>query len=150
MEHLIFFLFTVVCAGLFACVEIQIEGVDGWGEKFPTWRIDTKWSRIFMSGKPLTGYHFYLLIFSLVVVHLPFASGLVPWTWQAEARVGSFLILFWVLEDFLWFVFNPAFGFRRFRKQYIWWHAPAWWWIAPKDYWLFSPIGLSLYWMSIR
>jgi len=60
------------------------------------------------------------------------------------ALIG-FLILFFLIEDFLWFVLNPSFGLKRFRAQHIWWHAPTWWWIMPRDYWVFGVIGIALY-----
>ena len=126
MPHAIFFLSLAVVAGLFALLEIHIEGPDGWAAKLPTWRIENRWTRLFFSAKPLTGYHLYTQLFSLAVVHLPFGLGLTPLTWPAEARVLAFFILFWVLEDFLWFVLNPAFRLRRFRPEHAWWHRAHW------------------------
>jgi hypothetical protein len=55
------------------------------------------------------------------------------------------ILLFWVLEDFLWFVLNPAFGLRRFRRDAIWWHAESWWGFMPRDYWIFTPIAVALF-----
>jgi hypothetical protein len=150
MHHAIFVVSLAVVAGLFALVEIQIEGPNGWAASLPTWRIENRWTRRFYSAKPITGYHLYTQLFALAVVHLPFGLGLTPVTWRAEARILSFFILFWVLEDFLWFVFNPAFGIKRFRPQHIWWHAPTWWWIMPRDYWIFAPLAAGLYIISCR
>jgi hypothetical protein len=150
MHHAIFILSLGLAALLFALVEIQIEGPNGWAASLPTWRIENRWTRLFYSSKPLTGYHLYTQLFTLVVLHLPFGLGLVPPTWRAEARVLSFFVLFWVLEDFLWFVFNPAFGIKRFRREHVWWHAPTWWWVLPRDYWIFTPIGVALYILSHR
>ena len=50
--------------------------------------------------------------------------------------------------DFLWFLINPAYGLRGFRKDKIWWHAPTWWWIMPRDYWVFFPLGCVAYGLS--
>ena len=72
------------------------------------------------------------------------------WTWALELRVLAFLILFWILEDFLWFVFNPDWGIRRFRPEYVWWHAPNWWGPLPRDYWLFLPLAAGLYLAGLR
>ena len=80
-----------------------------------------------------------------MLVHLPVAMQLVPWTWGLELRLIAFIILFFIVEDFLWFVLNPAFGIRRFRREHIWWHAPTWWWIMPRDYWVFSVVGMVMY-----
>lgn len=61
----------------------------------------------------------------------------------------SFFILFWILEDWLWFVLNPAYGIRKFRKEHVWWHAKDWWWIMPRDYWIFLPVGIWLLVISL-
>jgi len=143
--HLQFLVTLFITSALFALVEIQIEGTAGWAGSLPTWKIDNRWTRLLMSGRPLTGYHAYLFPFMAIMVHTPFGLGLASWTLPAEARTLSFLILFWTLEDFLWFVFNPQFGLRGFRKEHIWWHAPSWWWIMPRDYWINLPLSLALY-----
>lgn len=136
------------CAWLFALVEIHVEGGQGWAKSLPTWRVENRWTRLLYGKRPLTGYHLYVQLFVLVISHAPFFLGLAPHTWRGEARVLAFVILFWVVEDFLWFVMNPKFGLRRFRKQHVWWHAPTWWWVMPRDYWIFIPVGVALYVVS--
>ena len=133
---------------LFALVEIQIEGGDGWALQLPTWRIENRWTRLLFGKRALTGYHLYVLLFVFLMAHAPFFLAMSAFTWHGEARVLSFIILFWVLEDFLWFVCNPHFGMGKFRRQHIWWHAPNWWWIMPRDYWLFVPLGIYLLYVS--
>lgn len=150
MPHFLFFATLLVAALLFALIEIQIEGPHGWATSLPTWKIQNRWTRLVLGVKPLTGYHLYVLLFVLLAVHFPFALGLDPVTWAAEARVLSFYAFFWILEDFLWFVLNPAFGLARFRRENIWWHAPAWWGFMPRDYWIFTPVAAVLYWLSYR
>lgn len=148
MLHITFILMLLGTSTLFALLEIQIEGPHGWAVTLPTWRIENRWTRMFYSSKPLTGYHLYVQLFTLLAVHLPMALGTAPFSWRMEARVLSFLVFFWVIEDFLWFLLNPAFGLKRFRAEHIWWHAPTWWWIMPRDYWIFVPVGFVLYWLS--
>jgi hypothetical protein len=111
----------------------------------PTWRICNRWTKIFYGCRPLTGYHFWLQLFVFLIAHLTFALGLSRWSWAMELRVIGFVIIFFLIEDFLWFVLNPAFGIRRFRREHIWWHAPTWWWIMPRDYWVFSIVGCGTY-----
>ena len=67
---------------------------------------------------------------------------------RAEARIFAFLILFWTVEDFLWFVANPAYGLKRFTPKHIPWHRRSWWGIMPRDYWIMPPIAGLLYWLS--
>ena len=125
MPHMLFIITLAIAATLFALLEIQIEGPDGWAASLPTWRVRNQWTRLFYSSKVLTGYHLYLQLFTLTLIHLPFGLGMVPLTWLMEARVLSFFILFWVLQVFLWFLLNPAFGLKRFQPEYAWWHAPT-------------------------
>lgn len=145
MQHLWFFAFLLAISVVFALLEIHIEGRDGWAANLPTWRVDNRFTRLVMGGRELTGYHLYVHLFVLLMAHLPYGLGIAPPSWHAEGRIVAFLILFWVMEDFLWFVFNPAFGVRRFRREHVPWHAPAWWWIMPRDYWVFTPLALLLY-----
>jgi hypothetical protein len=133
---------------VFAQLEIEIEGPNGWAEKLPTWRINNRWTRLFYGARPLTGYHLWMQVFVLLMVHVPLVLRTENWSWGMELRVVSFFVLFWIAEDFLWFVMNPAFGIRRFRREHIWWHAPYWWWVMPRDYWVFGVLGICAYAIS--
>lgn len=145
MVHVAFAVFLAASAAVFALLEIQIEGGSGWASALPAWRFQNRLTRLVMGSRELTGYHLYVHLFVVLLLHLPFALGLAAPTLAAEARILAFLVLFWILEDFLWFVFNPEFGVRRFTREHIWWHAPAWWWIMPREYWIFAPVGVALY-----
>jgi hypothetical protein len=149
MQHLIMAAYLFAAAFAFARVEIEIEGPHGWAANLPTWRISNRWTKIFYGSRPLTGYHFWLQIFVLTLAHLPFGLDFCPWSWPMELRVIGFVILFFILEDFLWFVLNPAYGLKRFRRQHIWWHAPTWWWFMPRDYWVFLAAGCGIYAVGI-
>jgi hypothetical protein len=144
MEHLVFVGFLALVAWLFALLEIQIEGRHGWAQNLPTWRIENKWVRA-VYRKPLTGYHLYAQGFVMIMAHCPFGLNLAPWSLPVELRILAFVVLFWILEDFLWFVCNPEFGFRNFHPERISWHRESWWWIAPRDYWVGLPLGITLY-----
>ena len=52
-------------------------------------------------------------------------------------------MLFWIVEDFLWFVFNPAYGIARFDPAHVAWHK-HWLWHAPVEYWIFTPVAFAL------
>jgi hypothetical protein len=144
MSTVLYFVGLLAAATCFALLEIQIEGPAGWAANLPTWRLKSRWYTRLFPGRPLTGYHLWILTFIAIVAHLPFAVGL-PWTWNGELRALAFVLFFWVFEDFLWFAFNPHYGLRRFRPQFIAWHRPNWWWIAPRDYWIGLAIAISLY-----
>jgi hypothetical protein len=145
MHYLISAAFVLAAAYAFAKVEIEIEGPHGWAASLPTWRISNRWTKIFYGNRPLTGYHLWLQIFVLLMAHAPFGLFYSPWSWAAELRTIGFVIVFFLIEDFLWFVLNPAYGIRRFRREHIWWHEPTWWWIMPRDYWVFFAVGCGAY-----
>ncbi len=131
----------------FAQVEIQIEGAAGWAANLPTWRIEQHWLlEIFWGGRPMTGYHAWVFPFIALFFHFPLIF-LQQWTWRLELRVIACIMLFWLVEDFMWFVFNPAFGLALFDPAHIPWHK-RWLWFAPIDYWV-AIFGASvLLWIS--
>jgi hypothetical protein len=136
---------VVLLAYFFAQAEIHIEGDAGWAANLPTWRIEEHWLLdIFWGGRAMTGYHAWVFPFIMLFFHFPLVfSG--QWSWQLEARVFASVMLFWIVEDFLWFIINPAFGWKRFRQKHISWHKN---WVAgaPVEYWIFSISAGVLYW----
>lgn len=134
---------TLFLAALFSQAEIQIEGSAGWAMNLPTWRIEQHWLLdIFFGGRPMTGYHAFVLPFIALSFHFPLCFA-EQWTLRRESLVLACLITFWIAEDFLWFVTNPAFGLDRFNPVSIPWHK-HWLWGAPVDYWTFSAVVLAL------
>jgi hypothetical protein len=147
------FMLTVLWVSLmavfFAEVEIQIEGGAGWATSLPTWRIEQHWLLdIFWGGRAMTGYHAWVFPFVAMIFHLPFFF-LQTWSWKLQARALACIMLFWIVEDFLWFMLNPAFGWVRFNPVDVFWHK-HWWFGAPKDYWTFSVLAIGLFWFSFR
>jgi hypothetical protein len=129
---------------LFALVEIEIEGKDGWAMNLPTWYRRKPWyARVYaflLSGKPLTGYHAVMFFIPFLSFHVGLAFGQ-PWSWGLEARMLATYLVWNVTWDFLWFVLNPAYGWERFRKGKIWWHNRVWLGRLPIDY-------VNALWMS--
>lgn len=143
--HILFVAVLLATAMVFALLEIQIEGSAGWAADLPAWRLKNRWTRKFLGARPLTGYHVYFQLFLLLLLHLPYGLSLLRPTVAAELRIIAFGLLFWIVEDFLWFVLNPNYGFHAFRRECIPWHAATWWWFMPRDYWIFLPIALAAY-----
>ncbi len=145
--HPLFLLAWIALLGLFfAMTEIQIEGAHGWAASLPTWRIEKHWLLdIFWGGRAMTGYHAWVFPFMFLAFHLPLAvNGTV--SWRLEARCIGSLMLFWIVEDFLWFVLNPAYGLAKFNPQSIPWHR-HWLIGVPVDYLVFTLVGgLLLVW----
>ena len=136
-----FFAFMILLALVLALWEIQIEGKDGWASKTPAWRIEKGWPVKLMGGRPITGYHVFMTLFLVAVVHLPLFFT--PWSWRLESLLLGFYVGMVFLEDFLWFVLNPHYGVKNFRKGKIWWHR-TWWGPVPALYWLLLIIFLVL------
>lgn len=141
--------FLILLALALALLEIEIEGAHGWAEKLPTWyRVRGAAATLFRvvgGAKPLTGYHLVMLVFTLLVIHLPFAAG-IPWSLPAELSTLAAYILWTLLWDFLWFVFNPAYGARKFRKAHVWWFARQPWvaGVIPADYLVGAAVSVLL------
>ena len=148
MSHILFFVYILVIASILAKLEIAIEGPDGWAGKLPTWRLsaDHIVSKIFLGGRPMTGYHLWMNLFSIFILHSTFLFN--TFSWVTELKVISAFILIWVIEDFLWFVLNPAYGIKNFVKEKIWWHEKRWFIIAPVEYFTLLPLGIILYIIS--
>jgi hypothetical protein len=133
LRAIVWFFLLALCQ---AWEECQIEGRYGWASKLPCWRIRNKLIT-FIIGKELTGYHVAMLLMFGLIFHSIFIFK--PWTLGAELIVLALLTLYFVVEDFLFFVLNPYFGIKKFKARYIPWHKN---WIKglPVCYW----VGLSL------
>lgn len=140
---------VLLLAFFFANVEIQIEGAAGWAADLPTWRIEKHWLLDwFWGGRPMTGYHAWVFSFIALFFHFPFfLFG--RWSLAMECRVIACIMLFWMVEDFLWFVLNPAYGLANFNAQAVSWHK-NWLWGAPIDYWVAVAVAAALLFYSLR
>ncbi len=143
-SHLLLLLVWILLLSfLFAQVEIQIEGPRGWAAGLPTWRIEKHWLLdLFWGGRPLTGYHAWIFSFMFLVFLFPLVlSG--GFSLKRAARCLGSLMLFWIIEDFLWFALNPAFGLARFSPMTVPWHH-HWFVGLPVDYYIFLLFGGAL------
>ena len=142
-ECLILLIFVILLGFFFANVEIQIEGASGWATSLPTWRIEKHWLlTLFWGGRAMTGYHAWMFSFIALIFHLPiFLNG--GWSMRIQIRIIAAIMLFWVSEDFLWFVLNPAYGLAHFNPVSVTWH-PHWLLGVPVDYWFGSILGVAL------
>lgn len=125
--------YLFVIATVLAFLDFQVEGKYGWAAKLPCWRPKNPNSLIpriyswFMEGRPLTGYHIAFFGVVLVFLHHPFFGG-ISWSLSLELETISMFSLVMLFEDFLWFVWNPFYGLKRFNPQAIEWHKK---WIGP-------------------
>src|SRR6185295_10761806 len=103
-------LYFLAIALVLAQLEIQIEGAHGWAERLPTWRWQSP-AVLRWAGKPITGYHVFLLAFILLLIHLPQMH--VGFSLEREAETLSLFFLLANFWDFLWFACNPHYGLSR-------------------------------------
>ena len=84
--------------------------------------------------------------FVAILLHTVFLF--IEWTLKIELKVIAFFILMAVIEDFLWFILNPAFGISKFNKLNVPWHT-MWFLKIPTFYWVLLPLGVFLYSISL-
>ena len=142
--NMVFYILSIfVAAYLWANLEIQIEGEHGWAANLPTWKIEKHvLLDMFYGGRPLTGYHVWAFLSVFFFFHLPFFFTH-SWTLRQELHAIAAYNLFWIVEDFLWFVLNPHFGWAKFSRGKVWWHK-RWLLGLPLDYWLLGGIAAIL------
>jgi hypothetical protein len=130
-----------------AGIEIEIEGGYGWAERLPTWFLNRGLTgrvyRTVMGHRPLTGYHVYAFAIPMLILHLPFVAG-VHWTLAGELRTIATYFALAVVWDYLWFVLNPAYTVRRFRRGNVWWFEVPWIWRFPLDYYVGIAVSVGL------
>ena len=136
-----YYLYTILLACVTALYEIQIEGSDGgWAKNLPTFRIHNRF-KFLLGNKPLTGYHICLLSLFFIVFHGTFLN--MRWTIFEEMKTLGLYFWFFVIEDFMWFVFNPSFSVKRFFNRDISWHS-RWTFGLPTSYVYGIIIGTTL------
>lgn len=118
--------FIIIISFIIANLEIQIEGKDGWAKNLPTWRINNKLTKLILGRNPFTGFHLWAFLALVTFMHFPFFVGL-AWTISTELKILAMMFLITALEDFLWFVLNPAYGIKKFNSKDVSWHK----WLGP-------------------
>jgi len=94
-----------------------------------------------LGGRPLTSYHIALISFLFVMLRS--YLFLIPWNWQSELFILGLLLELLLFDDFFWFVLNPDFRLKKFRKGKIWWHKK---WIGPvPDLYVYSAIVCAIF-----
>ena len=114
-HDLLFVLFTSL---VYALIEIELEGKNGWMTKIPTAKV------AYMGGKHMTLYHIYMIL--MITLSVAYQNNM-QYTINSFLYSASYVFLFLLLEDFLWFVFNPYFTIKRYKRREIWWHASQPW-----------------------
>src|SRR3989338_5686009 len=136
-------LYWFVLALLFALLEIENEGKYGGGEKSQTWyRKKKNYPKLitrFIGEKPLTGYHIFVFLVAFAISHAHFFMG-VEWSLTNELIALSIYFAWTPLWDYLWFIFNPNYESKKFKRSTVWWYS--------KSIWFFDlmPLGHVIQW----
>lgn len=119
-------IFIAIFALVYAWIEIEIEGPAGWAKNLPTPQ---------KAVAHLSLYHVYMVILAGLVI-----GGLLYYReqdyreedskkkkWTHWLQVGGefifLLIIFFLAQDFLWFVMNPSYTVLRYKESFIPWHT---------------------------
>ena len=116
LRDILLFLTIQAAMAIFALAEAYQEGKHGW-------KYNHRWFSVpIPGGYWLHAYHVFMFvgIFPLFLFVLPILIA----GWNTHL----FLILLFsyliglVLEDFLWFVVNPQFSFKKWNPRYVRWY----------------------------
>lgn len=139
-------LFWFLVALSIALFEIELEGKFGWAEKSATWskRMNfPKIFRLFSGARVLTGYHIFLNIFLFLFMHAPFFFGL-EFNLVNELRLLVIYLVWTMFWDFLWFILNPYYGWKKFAPKAVWWFGEEPWVFNKLPLKYFVQIGISI------
>ena len=131
-------LFLILTSTIFAYLETQIEGSDGWAQNLPTWRQK-------INDFELTGYHLSIWIFLFLIMHFP-ALFVDNWTVKKECYVLSFFFLFLLCEDTLWFKINDNFNGDDYWRHPKFLNAPYFFYLCSLLVIFFSYIACQSDW----
>ncbi|MBU0706847.1 hypothetical protein KKG41_00560 [Patescibacteria group bacterium] len=108
------FIWIIIAFASISFWEAYIEGRHGGAAKQVGW----VW-KIF--GLRLTGYH--IMLFG-VTIPLFLLLPIIAYGYDTKllATVACGYLIGIIIEDFLWFVVNPAYPFRQFRADKVWWY----------------------------
>ena len=104
--------FIFIYALIFSLIEIEVEGKYGWAKNLPT--------EYFY--KKMTVYHIFMGLFIILSFCKIYFKSI-----KDFKKVIFFTTCWFLIEDFLWFVFNPHFKLKKYKKKHIWWHAEQPW-----------------------
>lgn len=131
---IVYLIFLAVFHALWEC---EIEGNAGWAKNLPTWRISNPYKKTF-HGKDITGYHTFMLIIFGMFFHGYFLFN--SWSLGRELICIGIMLIYLIVEDFLWFVLNPYYETKKFFQKKVRWHKKWFLWL-PIDYWYMVLIG---------
>ena len=133
-------LFVITTSFIYSLIEIELEAKNGWMANIPTA------NTVFFGGKYLTLYHVYMIIMIIMMVCF---QNRMEFTINGFLHSASYVFLFLLLEDVLWFIYNPYFTIKKYKQEHIWWHASQPWIMGiPFHNYFLITINLLLAWYT--
>ena len=133
------FLFVFIV--IYALIEIEIEGPDGWAKNLPT-------PKNFLFHLSL--YHVYMVTLAILII-CAFVyyrdtkqcleddeKSTMYKIRSVVSRILFMAVAFFLLQDFIWFVLNPSFTVSKYTSEHIQWHT-SWFMGIP----VFNYVGLA-------
>ena len=132
--------FVLLSSFVYSLIEIELEANEGWMKKIPTAKV------VDFGGKRLTLYHIYMIL--MITISVCFQNRM-SLTISSFLHSASYVFLFLLLEDILWFVFNPYYTMKKYKKDCIWWHAnQPWVFGIPQHNYVIVGINLSISYLT--
>ena len=124
-------IFIAIYAILYSMLEIEIEGKAGWAKNLPT------------AASGIGRFTIYHLLMNLIVI-ITIAYA-INFTQSSNILTIIFFIVSWFLiQDYMWFILNPFYTFKKYTQKNIPWHGQQMWILnMPLHNWL-GLIGMLL------
>lgn len=110
-------IFSIIYAAMIATSfwEAYVEGRNAWDRKKLGWKIR------FFGKYSLPAYHFYLFFIMFpLLLSLPFV--IYGWDRKLFGIIASAYFSGLVIEDFMWYVVNPAVKLSEFNSKFVTFH----------------------------
>ena len=123
-------LYISLYAVLYSLLEIEIEGSGGWAKNLPT---------VPVIGR-FTGYHVLMNVSVIGTI------AYTIWPHRGFWHTLFYVTAFFLIEDFMWFVYNPSYGLQKYTKQHVTWHGSCWPWYPSAQLrrsWYHGPVGME-------
>ena len=99
-------IFVFFFSFIYSLIEIEIEGKDGWCKNLPTAK------NVFFN---FTLYHILMMCIITLTFYKIFN--------KKDIWILIFYItMFFYIEDYLWFIYNPFYTYKKYSKEFIPWH----------------------------
>ena len=128
------------------CIEIEIEGGYGWARAAADLVSQARARRPGARDGPPAAHRLPRVRVHDPARHRPPPVRVRAFKWSVAAEFSQLAVFFAlaVIWDYIWFVMNPAYTVRRFRRDDVWWFQVPWIWRFPLDYYVGIGVSIAL------